>query len=342
MNDDDALRRRLVTALPALLLLPCVGVTDSEQGRSPNARQSFELPLFAALEQRSGGRLGACVLDTASGAIAGHRLDERFALCSTFKLALAAIVLRRIDQHALAAEQIVAFGEDDLVPYAPVTGKHLAHGGMTVLQLARAAQVHSDNVAANLLLGLIGGPTGFTEALRSLGDTITRLDRVEPALNYVLPGDPRDTTTPRAMARTVSRLLTGDALSADSRALLIEWMQQTQTGTKRLRAGLPADWKSGDKTGTGGAGDMANQYNDIAVAWPPASAPIIITAYYETTGYSGAFLPEHDAVLAQVGRIAVEWARARHGKRLAEPRSQGASIGSPVRRWDRLSRAASA
>lgn len=307
MTGDDGRRRLLVTALPALLVLPRVAATTPEQSVAPNVRQLFQRPLFEALEQRAGGRLGACVLDTASGVMVGHRIDERFAMCSTFKLALAAVVLRQIDQRRLTPEQIVPFGEADMVPYAPVTEKHLDDGSMTLQQLARAAQVYSDNVAANLLLGLIGGPAGFTEQLRLLGDPITRLDRTEPALNRVLPGDPRDTTTPSAMARTLSRLMTGDALSADARALLMAWMQNTQTGTNRIRAGLPADWASGDKTGTASAPDMANQYNDIAVAWPPGAAPIIITAYYETTGYSGPFLPEHEAVLAQVGRIATRW-----------------------------------
>ena len=39
------------------------------------------------------------------------------------------------------------------------------------------------------------------------------------------------------------------------RALLQEWLVETTTGMNRLRAGLPGEWRAGDKTGTCGTGD---------------------------------------------------------------------------------------
>lgn len=261
-----------------------------------------------ALESRAGGRLGVCILDCATGRHAGNRMDERFAMCSTFKLALAAVVLREADGGRLRLTDTIAFSEKDLVPHAPVTSKHLDKGVMTMGALAEAAQTTSDNVAANLLLTKLGGPAGFTRLLRDAGDQDTRLDRMEPALNLVLRGEVNDTTTPRAMAETTSRFLTGDLLSPTSRERLISWMVGTKTGSKRIRAGLPAAWRAGDKTGTAMADAMTDKINDIAIAWPAGKTPIVVTAYFDAATRSETLSDEQEAVLADVGRIAARWA----------------------------------
>jgi beta-lactamase class A len=233
--------RRQSLALAAASLLPALSpalARATAPGTSPAAMPAAPLPVeplaaVAALERRVGGRLGVVVLDTGSGACVGHRADERFGMCSTFKLPLAALVLQQIDQGRWQADRWVPYTQADMTAHAPVTQAHLARGGMSVVALAQAAQTTSDNTAANLLLTLIGGPAGFTAALRAAGDKVTRLDRLEPHMNLVKPGDERDTTTPVAMARTAAHWLTGDALSTASRALLIDWMVATRTGSKR-------------------------------------------------------------------------------------------------------------
>jgi len=258
--------------------------------------------VLAELERRAGGRLGVAVMDLESGELAGHRLDERFGMCSTFKLPLAAIILMQSQHGHIDLDAKISFTSDDLVPYAPVVEKNLERGYMTVRELAKAAQQTSDNAAANLLLQLIGGPAGFTESLRSIGDDVTRLDRVEPDMNYVPPGEVRDTTTPAAMAATVRRFLTGPLLSDENKSLLGKWMEETGTGLNRLRAGFPAGWRSGDKTGTGIAPGMPNIYNDVAVAWPNDATPsFIIAAYYEADGEYDEMRSQDIAVLRQVG-----------------------------------------
>jgi beta-lactamase class A len=141
--------------------------------------------------------------------------------------------------------------------------------------LCNAAVTVSDNTAANLLLNRIGGPEELTAFLRQCGDKVTRLDRNEPELNTNLPGDERDTTTPRAMAKTMNTILLGDVLSASNRDQLIQWLRDAKTGLGRLRGGLPSDWIAGDKTGTGVNGAA----NDVAIAWPPGRKPILIASY---------------------------------------------------------------
>ena len=265
---------------------------------------------LTALEKRSGGRLGVAVLDTGSAALAGHRTDERFGLCSTFKLLLAAAVLQRIDRGQLAADHWIAYSQADLVPHAPVTQPRLGQGGMPALELAEAAQVTSDNVAANLLLRLFGGPAGFTGWLRREGDALTRIDRWEPEMSRVPPGDPRDTSTPAQLCATLRHVLVGDALAEGSRKRLIVWMEATRTGQRRLRAGLPRDWRAGDKTGTGMHPGMPDRLNDLAIAWPPGRAPWLVAAFYEGPERdSPKIRPRDEAVLAEVGRLVGRWLR---------------------------------
>lgn len=222
-----------------------------------------------------GGRVGVFARDTGSGRTVSHRADERFAMCSTFKWALVAAVLAEVDAGRLGLAQRVPFSERDLLEYAPTTRAQLGVGAMTVEALCEAAVRVSDNTAANLLLPLVGGPPGVTRFLRRLGDGVTRLDRTEPALNTNLPGDARDTTSPKAMAGALQEALLGSALSAASRARLRGLLVASTTGRDRLCAGLPPGWVAGDKTGTG----ERSAVNDVAIVWPPGRAPLVIAAY---------------------------------------------------------------
>ncbi len=298
----DSTRRRLVGGFAAATLL-----ASFESWAKAPLQADAAIQALTDVEARSGGRLGVCLLDTGSGRSIGHRVDQRFGMCSTFKLLLAAAILREADAGRLDLLTFVEYGKDDMVPHAPVTTKHLEQGGMSIVALAEAAQLTSDNVAANLLLRQLGGPAGFTRILRSMGDPETRVDRMEPEMNLVPSGEQRDTTTPRAMAHSVARIITGDVLSAAARDRLEQWMIATETGRKRIRAGLPADWRAGDKTGTGLAPSMANKHNDVAVAWPPGRAPLVIAAFFEAPGHFPHMRPQDDAVLAEVGRIAAGW-----------------------------------
>ena len=253
---------------------------------------------LADLERRVGGRLGVAALDTTSGRQAGWRSAERFPMSSTFKFLAAALVLSRVDRGDERLDRRIVFSANDLVTYSPVTQDHVGSGGMSVAEICEAAVTLSDNTAGNLLLASFGGPQALTAYARSLGDGSTRLDRIETELNEAAPGDPRDTTTPAAMLGDMQRLVVGDALSAGSRERLAGWLLACKTGDKRLRAGLPSDWRVGDKTGGGNNGTA----NDIAVAWPPGRAPILVAVYF-----TGSTIADdaRSAVIADAGRIAV-------------------------------------
>lgn len=252
---------------------------------------------LAALEQRHGGRLGVAILDTGTGRRAGYRTDDRFLMCSTFKLLAAAAVLARVDRGQERLDRRIIFEQADVLSWAPQTEHRTGPPGMTVAELCGAAVTLSDNTAANLLLASIGGPVALTRFARTFGDPATRLDRFEPELNVGAPGDLRDTTTTGAMLHDLRVLLLGDALSDGSRRQLIAWLRASRTGLDKLRAGVPPHWDVGDKTGSGAAGES----NDVGILWPPRRPPVLVTAYYDLGRSDPA---TSRAVLAAVGHVA--------------------------------------
>ena len=289
---NSSLQRRTLLLAASVLPLASACSAWSQKG----AQSSSEAQL-AELERACGGRLGVAGLHTGSGARIQHRAHERFPLCSTFKLMLAAAVLERSAKDAGLLSRQLSYGKSDLVAYSPVTEKHVGIG-MSVAALCAATVQYSDNTAANVLLKLLGGPPEVTAFSRRIGDATFRLDRTEPELNTAIPGDLRDTTTPAAMTDSVQRLALGDALGEAGREQLKTWLLGNTTSTERFLAGVPAGWKVGDKTGSGSYGST----NDTGVLWPPSGAPLVLSVYLT--------FPQKDAkgrndVIASATRIAV-------------------------------------
>lgn len=292
------MNRRDFSALTLLALTtPAVLAAPEKAGSSPRAERIAAR--LQAIERASRGRLGVHILDTATGASFGHRADERFLMCSTFKLLASALVLQRVDSGLESLERRIVFGRADLIENSPVTEKHVGGTGMTLGELCDATITTSDNAAANLILASYGGPSAFTAFARSLGDAVTRLDHNEPAMS-VWRDAASDSTSPRAMLTSMQRVALGDALSPASRDTLQRWMRANTTGETRLKAGLPAGWVIGDKTGSGGDDGHGATTNDIAVVWPPGCAPLLVTAYLTRSRASPA---ARNATLAQVGAL---------------------------------------
>ena len=250
---------------------------------------------FEGLETEFDARLGVYAIDTATGAEVAFRADERFAYASTFKALAAAAVLQKNTPAGM--QRVVTFTTDDLITYSPVTELRV-DTGMTLLEIADAAVRFSDNTAGNLLLDELGGPGGFDAALAAIGDDTTRAERWEAGLNDAVPGDPRDTTSPRAFATDLRQFALGDAMTPDKQTVLIEMLKANTTGANLIRAGVPADWVVGDKTGSGGYGVR----NDIAIVWPPGREPIVM-AIMSTRDSPGA--ERYDALIARAATAVV-------------------------------------
>jgi beta-lactamase class A len=284
---DHCTRRDVLLALCSTVVAACAHPV------TPSASDDGAL---AAIESRVGGRVGVFAVDTGSGRTLAHRENERFAMCSTFKWALAAAVLAMVDRSQTTLAERVPYGEADLLETAPISRAHLAEGAMTIEALLHAVLTVSDNTAANLLLAKVGGPAGMTRFFRASGDPESRLDRNEPSMGTNEPGDVRDTTSPQAMVGLMRAVLCGDVLLRPSRDRLLGWMQACETGRKRLRAGLPAAWTVGDRTGTGYNGAC----NDVAIAWPPARPPILVAAYLSDSEAEGDAFEAAQAAIARL------------------------------------------
>ncbi|MDR7274313.1 class A beta-lactamase [Catenuloplanes atrovinosus] len=255
--------------------------------------------VYQRLEQRYDARLGVYAVDTGTGRTVTFRADERFAYASTFKALAAAAVLDRTTDAEL--RRVVRYTAADLVDYSPVTELHVDEG-MTLAAIAEAAITVSDNTAGNLLFRELGGPDGLERALRAIGDRTTSADRIETELNTAIPGDRRDTSTPRALAADLRAYALGGELCRGDREQFVAWLRANTTGGETIRAGVPSDWVVGDKTGSGGYGTR----NDIAVLWPPSGAPIVL-AVLSTRETEGA---EYDnALLADAAAAVVDTLR---------------------------------
>ncbi|PFR46767.1 class A beta-lactamase [Bacillus cereus] len=224
---------------------------------------------FSQLEKKFDARLGVYAIDTGTNQKISYRPNERFAFASTYKALAAGVLLQQNSTKKL--DEVITYKKEDLVDYSPVTEKHV-DTGMTIGQIAEAAVRYSDNTAGNILFHQIGGPKGYENALRQMGDRVTMSDRFETELNEAIPGDIRDTSTAKTIATNLKAFTVGNALPAEKREILTEWMKGNATGDKLIRAGVPTDWVVADKSGAGSYGTR----NDIAIVWPPNRAPIII------------------------------------------------------------------
>ncbi|WP_026066060.1 class A beta-lactamase [Actinoalloteichus spitiensis] len=284
------LSRRSLLALAALA--PLAGCAAAGAGREPVGGEPSSPPTqltpsptpsteerevaFDRVEREHDVRLGVYALDTGSGRVLVHRADERFAYCSTIKALAAGAVLRVSSDERM--DEVIPYRQADLVSHSPVTEDHVGTG-LSLGALCEAAVRSSDNTAANLMLTELGGPDGFQRVLRELGDEVTRSDRYETELNDAVPGDERDTSTPRALASTLRALLLGDALPGERREVLEDWMSNNATGDELVRAGVPSTWRVVDKSGGGYYGTR----NDIAVAFRPDAPPIVLAVLTSRT-----------------------------------------------------------
>jgi beta-lactamase class A len=287
-------RRAVLAATPAALLAaPAFAQPEAPPAPAP--------PLLGAYERETGGKIGLFAENLVSHERIAWRADERFVMCSTFKLSLAALVLTHVDRGRDRLDELIHYGPGDFDGdwYAPVARQNLAKGFMSVGAMCEAAVEQSDNTCANLLLARIGGPAALTAFWRATGDAVSRLDHNEPVLNRSPPGDPHDTTTPRAMAGNVRRFLLGAVLSPASRERLTGWMIDCKTGDNRLRGGLPKAWRIGDKTGNNGK----DASGDLALAWPRPDRPVVVCAYVQGGSPSAERIA---AVFADIGRLVGE------------------------------------
>lgn len=284
-----------VLMLMGVLLTGCAE-DQKELTQKPQNESKLEIPKFRELEKEYDAKLGIYALNTADNEVIAYQENDRFAYASTHK-ALAVGALLKINPIE-TLDETVNIKEEDLVNYNPITEKYVGKE-MTLKELSDASIRYSDNTAANLIFEAIGGPKGFETVLREIGDDVTRPRRIEPELNDVRPGEDHDTSTAKALAKSLQAFTLGDALPEEKQNMLNDWLIRNTTGDQLIRAGVPGTWVVGDKTGSGSYGTR----NDIAVIWPPDDSPIIMAILSNREAPDADYENE---LIAKAARVIVE------------------------------------
>lgn len=285
-----------------LLMLVAISSVFSPVSVFANTQSTMSIQMqeqLASLEKSTGGRIGLFAMNTANNMHIQHNADERFPMCCTSKAIGVAAVLKKSMSNPSLLHQKITYTKKDLefAQWVPITKNHLAEG-MTVADLCSAAIMQSDNAAMNLLVKKLGGLGAMNNFFHSIGDNTSRVDRWWPDEASSIPGDLKDTSTPKMMAKNLQALVLGDILAPSQRQLLKTWMKKNTTGDTRIRAGVPKNWAVDDKTGTGDYGTT----NDIGILWPPKCSPIIVAIYFTHNNKNAE--PRSD-VIAQVTRLVI-------------------------------------
>ncbi len=282
-------------SIKTLFLIFCIFNFVKSQISTSLAEDRSLLNLTKYLENELDAKIGIAIIDLKTNEKWIYNGNTRFPLNSTFKTLACAAMLSKVDRKIESLNRVIKFDNKDLVEYSPITKNNVGNTGMKLSEICYAAMTMSDNTAANLILNSLGGPNKLTKFLRSNGDTKTRLDRYETALNSSAPGDIRDTTTPYAMAKTLQILLFSDILSPQSKQLLSNWMINNRVSKNLIRSILPVNWIIGDRTGAGNNGSRSIN----AILWPPNRQPVIVNIYITDTT---APFADRNAAIVQLGQ----------------------------------------
>ncbi|MGF1778444.1 GMA family class A beta-lactamase [Vibrio nomapromontoriensis] len=274
----------------SILLLSCLFISFLSTASTLNDS-------IYSIEQSTSGRIGVSVLDS-NDQQWHYKGDERFPMMSTFKTLACAKMLQDSDRGILDIDKTAPVKSDELIAWSPITEK-MVGSLITIENACEATMKTSDNTAANIVLQHIGGPQGVTNFLRLAGDEVTQLDRFEPELNQAKVDDPRDTTAPNAMNKTLHHILFEDVLAQNSKKQLKAWMQGNTVSDSLLRSILPEGWSIADRSGAGANGSRGI----TAAIWNDEREPLIISIYLTQTNLS---MSERNKVINEIGKAIFE------------------------------------
>lgn len=329
----------LVFALLTSIALPAAVLAQQEDTKIALLRAEIER-LAGALH----GVAGVSVRHLESGESTGLNEAESFPMASTYKIPIALQLLSRVDRGELQLDDPYVVQPDDIIDTHSAIRQHLLPGAqLTVRNLLFMMLRYSDNIATDIVLRLAGGPAEVTAKMREL-DLDIRVDRptwelildfygvagTDPnqrvsaedyaavmgdldtmfeaeAMTNPFYADPRDTATPRAMARLLEGIWRKAYLSAGSSNLLVEILYGTTTGTQRLKGMLPDGTRVAHKTGT-----IGRTINDVGIIDLPFGAGHVVVVVFTKLSK----LPQsedRERVIAQIARAVHDYFVFRHG-----------------------------
>jgi beta-lactamase class A len=173
---------------------------------------------------------------------------------STFKFPLAMAVLHQVELGKLQLDQPIRFLQSDRYPtYSPLQDKFPnAEVDIPLRTLLQLTASESDNIASNLLLRAIGGPTVLQQYLDSLGLSAIHEEDSEQTLHGDQTLQYRNTAEPAAMVTLLRLFADNSPLTPAHTALLNTWMLSTTSGPHRIKGFLPPNTPVAHKTGSSG------------------------------------------------------------------------------------------
>jgi beta-lactamase class A len=222
---------------------------------------------------------------------------------SVFKLPLALTVLHLVEQRELSLDQAVRFlPQDRILPhvYSPLQDEY-PDAAVTVPlhELLRLAVSLSDNVAADILLRLVGGPKAVNTYIAALGIKGFNLQDNEAVLHHEVSAQYRNWLEPAGAVQLLRRISDDSPLSRAHTDLLLAWMTPA-VRTNRLEGALPSGVRVAHKSGTSGVDNgVAHATNDIGLILLPDGRRIAIAVFVTD---STADQDTREKVIARIGR----------------------------------------
>jgi beta-lactamase class A len=243
------LSRPLICGIAASVLMPLPAYASSPE------LIGLEREMTKLLAERP-GEYGIAAIDLRDGSTVSVNGDTPFPMASTVKLAIAATYLAEVDQGRRGLADLVS--------------------GRPAAKVMELMVVHSNNIAADQLLAAVGGPAAVQQWLASHRISGIRVDRTIAQLLRERGhlADSRDVATPIAMVTLLDKLDNGTALTSQSRGFLFDLMRRCATGTRRIRALLPAGTAVEDKTGT-----LDGITNDVGFITMPDGRRVAIAVF---------------------------------------------------------------
>lgn len=260
------LSRLLLYGIAVGVLIPTSAIASSPE------LIGLERELTRLLAERP-GEYGIAALDLRDGSTVAVNGDVPFPMASTVKLAIAAAYLSEVDQGRRSLDDMIS--------------------GRAAAKVIELMIIRSDNFAADQLLAAVGGPAAVQQWLSSHKISGIRVDRSIAQLLRERGhlADSQDVATPIAMVTLLDKLDNGNALTLKSRSYLFDLMSRCETGTRRIRALLPAGTPVEDKTGT-----LDGITNDVGFITMPDGRRVAV-AVFARGGR------DRQPVIAQVSRM---------------------------------------
>lgn len=281
------------------------------------------------------GNVGASVAILGNDPISLINGDRRFPFMSTVKTLVAIQALKQVEQGKLSLDQQITILPEDLTVMTPIS-MTFPHGPTTtsLYNIIWTAIVDSDNTAPGVLMRIMDGPKGVEKFWNLYGvkdlsidhnlrdlfiyayrfsnsrqvEDLMRQKETEPGGMWAFfqsPLNPNplttssvDRITPNAMVVALSKFLSGEILDKKRTDILVSIMEQTRTGTKRIKGMLPPGTVVGHKTGTG-----HNYIHDTGFVRLPDGRVMVIAIFTDSVDPAAM----REAAIAEIARAAYDY-----------------------------------